>query len=330
MDFKADFKFTSVSHPIPKKLLPDPYFPISIFVGPGPNREKATWQGRGFNQIWRPNFTIPGSDHFLELNETMETLGFDKIPGDIPNRGLLQGDIFLHGLRYLQQIQDAVVKDPDTHNPAGIHVEPGVWLTVPATSNPLDGPTLARMGNVPHGTSFVAQGVAFPVINSAPTFQPVSITPFVIGNPASLVPFPNESTLATPSAFRTGAADIPNVTQAMVDNPNILLANAIAGKNIISTTTFHISTIPATAPNSPTSGGGESNIAFLNGGAPGNAPNAQAAEVEAIFWIETEQLPNGKHQTILQYSQKVLLNFNGLSWPHVSVATLIKQSEVPE
>jgi len=30
-----------------------------------------------------------------------------------------------------------------------------------------------------------------------------------------------------------------------------------------------------------------------------------------------------KHQ--LQYTQTVLLNFNGLSWPHVSVATLIKQ-----
>jgi hypothetical protein len=24
----------------------------------------------------------------------------------------------------------------------------------------------------------------------------------------------------------------------------------------------------------------------------------------------------------LQYTQRVLLNFNGLSWPHVSVATL--------
>ena len=28
----------------------------------------------------------------------------------------------------------------------------------------------------------------------------------------------------------------------------------------------------------------------------------------------------------MQYSQMVLLNFNGLSWPHVSVASLVKQS----
>jgi hypothetical protein len=50
-----------------------------------------------------------------------------------------------------------------------------------------------------------------------------------------------------------------------------------------------------------------------------------AAQMDAIFWIETLQESDGaiKHQ--LQYSQKVTLNFNGLSWPHVSVATLIKQ-----
>jgi hypothetical protein len=31
----------------------------------------------------------------------------------------------------------------------------------------------------------------------------------------------------------------------------------------------------------------------------------------------------------IQYSQHVLLNFNGLSWPHVSVATLVPASPVP-
>jgi hypothetical protein len=36
--------------------------------------------------------------------------------------------------------------------------------------------------------------------------------------------------------------------------------------------------------------------------------------------IETKQI---------QYSQTVLLNFNGLSWPHVSVATLVPASPIP-
>jgi hypothetical protein len=33
--------------------------------------------------------------------------------------------------------------------------------------------------------------------------------------------------------------------------------------------------------------------------------------------------------TQIQYSQKVLLDFNGLSWPHVSVASLVPTSPVP-
>jgi hypothetical protein len=31
----------------------------------------------------------------------------------------------------------------------------------------------------------------------------------------------------------------------------------------------------------------------------------------------------------IQYTQTVLLNFNGLSWPHVSVATLVPAEPVP-
>ena len=33
--------------------------------------------------------------------------------------------------------------------------------------------------------------------------------------------------------------------------------------------------------------------------------------------------------TQLQYAQQVVLNFNGLTWPHVSVATLVPASPVP-
>jgi hypothetical protein len=33
--------------------------------------------------------------------------------------------------------------------------------------------------------------------------------------------------------------------------------------------------------------------------------------------------------TQIQYSQKVLLNFNGLSWPHVSVASLVPADPIP-
>src|SRR5580698_1186918 len=112
MDLKSDFKLTSVSGTIEQKQQTNLYAPIDVLIG--------RWEGRGFNQIWRPLFGVPGQDRFLELNETIETLEFDIIPGDIPNRGLLQTDINLHGIRYLQQIKDAHALGPNGHL-AGIH-----------------------------------------------------------------------------------------------------------------------------------------------------------------------------------------------------------------
>jgi len=313
MNVLEDFFLTSVSGRIPRAApalaeAANPLGPLAGLVG--------KWKGRGFNQIWRP---FHGSqDRFLELNETFETLEFDLIPGDIPNRGLLQDDVNLHGIRYLQQIQDAHVHGPNG-KPAGIHIEPGLWVSTPPTTNPLDEATVARMANIPHGTSMVAQGRALSVINRAPPIAAVSITPFRIAPPHTPVPFP-EANLEIATQFRTPPADIPNVTQGMVNNPNIVLARAIAGQNIVSTTTLKISTTPL---NPPTTGGGTSNIAFLQGAAGG--PNAQAVRVDATFWIETVREANGTTKHQLQYTQTVLLNFKDLSWPHVSVATLVKQ-----
>ena len=261
----------------------------------------------------------PGQDRFLELNETNETLQFTEIPGDIPNRGLLQPDINLNGLTYLQQVQDANVIGPNGEL-AGIHVEPGIWVHVPVTTNPQEPTTVARLANIPHGTSLVAQGTALPPINTAPNIAAVSITPFTIAPPHNPVPFP-ETNLAIPTQFRTEPEDIPRVTQAMVNDPNTALRLGLQGKNVISTVTLKISTLPL---NPPTSGGGTSNIAFLQGA--GGGPNALAAQMDAIFWLETLEEPDGRILHQLQYTQTVLLNFNNLSWPHVSVATLIKQS----
>ncbi len=313
MEFLRQFRFTSVSRRIPTLQGSNLLGPLAILVG--------TWKGRGFNQIWRPfNGGPPGQDRFLELNETLETLQFTEIPGDIPNRGLLQPDINLHGLTYLQQVQDANVLGPN-NEPAGIHVEPGIWIHVPVTTDPAEPTTVARLANIPHGTSLIAQGTALPPITTAPTIASVSITPFTILPPHTPVPFP-ETDLANVSQFRTDPGDIPRVTQAMVDDPNTALRLGLQGKNVISTVTLKISTLPL---NPPTSGGGTSNIAFLQGAAAG--PNAVTQQMEAIFWIETLEAPDGRLHHQLQYTQTVLLNFNGLSWPHVSVATLVKQEE---
>ena len=275
-------------------------------------RLPGVWKGTGFNMIWRPfrDPANPGQDHFLELNLTDETLQFEEIGGAIPNRGLLQSDISMFGATYLQQIGDANTGE-------ALHIEPGIWATAPLTTDPAEKPTVIRMGSIPHGTTILAQGVAFE-INGPPQIQPVDITPFLIKNAATKKPFP-ESNLATPTAFRSPPAAIAGVTQAMVDNPNSVLSAAIAGQNITDTVVLVVSTDPV----QPVVGGGTANTAFLQGGSDG--PNANAATATAIFWIETVTDPaTGSQFLQLQYTQTVLLNFNGLSWPHVTVGTLRK------
>lgn len=279
---------------------------------------KGTWTGKGFNVIWRPfQGGPPNQDRFLELNLTEETLRFEEIPGAIPNRGLLQPDINMFGLWYLQTISDANIKDAEG-NPAGLHLEPGIWATVPKTEHPQEIPTVVRMASIPHGTAILAQGVAMTV--QEPDITDVNITPFEIGKPAKLIPFP-ESDLSKQTEFRTPAEGLVGIDQPIVDNPNLVLTRALAGRRIKNTVVLTISSDTST----PVFGGGTANTAFLQG-SPSEGPNAQAAIVTATFWIETLDSPVAGspdfHQ--LQYSQRVLLNFNGLSWPHITVATLLR------
>lgn len=266
----------------------------------------GSWQGPGFNTIWRPVHN-PEQDRFLELNVTLETLQVEEIQGAIPNRGLLQADINMFGVHYLQQ-----VKDQNTGE--ALHFEPGIWLNIPLTTDPDVPPTVARLGSIPHGTAILAQGTA-QVVQGPPVFDPVSITPFVIGDPGQTFSFP-EADLSIPTDFRS--ANLNGVTQEMVTNPNSVLQDAIAGQTITETIVLTVTSEPM-----PVAGGGTANTAFLQG-LPGGAPNADAVTVTAVFWIETVQGQDGRPDFLqLQYTQTVLLNFNGLSWPHVSVATML-------
>lgn len=271
---------------------------------------RGKWQGTGFNTIWRPLFDpkYPDQHHFLELNLTVETIEFTEIGGEIPNRGLLQTDLIMFGLSYLQLVND--------NHGNGLHLEPGVWLNIPATTNPQVQDTVARLGSVPHGTSILAQGFASDE-QRAPNIDPVDITAFKIGDPTAKKPFA-ESNLSIPTIFRSDPALIAGVTQAMVDNPNSVLTDAIAGQKILKTTNLVITT-----GQTPVIGGGTANTAFLEGEpGPGHGPNADAAQMTAIFWIEEVDDGAGGSFLQLQYTQTVLLDFRGLSWPHVSLATL--------
>lgn len=258
------------------------------------------WSGTGFNLIARPDFQ-GHNDIFLELNATRETLEFQTIGSPIPNRGSRQNDIDLFGVHYLQTISEQ-------ENGGALHLEPGIWVNVPRTTVPADGPTIARLATIPHGDAVNAQGTSRS-IDGPPDIRPANTVPFPVGGtpppPGSPNGFP-EYNLSVANAFRTRPTP-PGVTQAMVTDPNSLLREVIAHQTITHTEVLIVSTRPH---------GGIENIPFV-------VQNADAAQMEAIFWIE-ELEHNGRRHLQMQYTQTVLLNFLGLSWPHVSVATLTK------
>ncbi|TYC64553.1 hypothetical protein FMN63_18905 [Stappia sp. BW2] len=286
---------------------------------------QRTWKGPGFNMIWRPNNPSVTPDfgdqpHFLQLNMTEETLSFTDISGPtgIANRALLQKDIFLGGVAYLQTINDSF-------DNSGQHFEPGVFNNVPATQDPSEPPTIVRMGSIPHGTTINMQGQAFTA--PQPRIDPSSIVPFKIGSvddgATDLVQFP-EQDLSISLNSRTDLARVAGLDQDHLNNPNLFLTDVLKDQTITETVVLVLST-DSTAPGAvPDVGGGASNIAFLVGKQPpnGGGPNADMPKATSIFWIEKGTDKYGKPLLQLQYTQRVILDFNGLSWPHVTVATL--------
>ena len=144
------FRFNEVPSELGRPRLPDPPLgPLAAFT--------STWGGNGFNTIFRPNspdtptpFTNPvqgAVNNVLELNLTKETLSFSAPLGLVPDRGAVTADAKLNGVPYAQSIEDVTTGDP-----IGIHFEPGLWMIIPATTDPEEGVTLVRMGSIPHGT----------------------------------------------------------------------------------------------------------------------------------------------------------------------------------
>jgi hypothetical protein len=281
----------------------------------------GTWVGHGFNSIWRPHHPA-SQDRFLELNMTNETLVITPINGAIPNRGLAMPDIDMFGLTYLQQISEASTG-------AGLHIEPGIWANVPHTTDPNEPPSVVRMASIPHGTVILAQGVSQVLQGGPQNIPDNNMLPFFFGSPApangdfnSVAQTFTELNLSQPTPFRFVA---PGVTQAIVKNPNSVLQTALQqslhNTHMKSRTFLHVATNHSIIK----AGGGTANTAFL--AASGNPPggNAKATQVEATFWIETIAGAGGPDKHQLQYTQTVMLDFNGIHWPHVTVGTLVRQ-----
>ena len=308
----------------PLAALPPTLFLLSDLQG--------TWVGDGINVMSLPDFdpAPPSNGPFpfrVKLNSTIETLQFTPIGGVVPNRGVIsaanpttgQPDIKLTGLSYMQRVSDFRTNE-------ALHIEPGFWLNVPATTVAPVQPaaTIARLATIPHGDAMMVQGAGFSV-STGPVIADANSLPLrggeVLGSPYT-VPFQDPPLP-------------PNFKLPYVLNPNLKLKDDIDGYTITKTTVLILSTSgltvttpPAADPNDPNPANTTIVIAdpkagFVN--IPFVVQNANATAIDAIFWIETVLQPDGTTFQQLQYTQRVILNFLGIDWPHISVATLVKQ-----
>ena len=327
MAIETDFSFAQVIPKMAAFAPGDLLGPLRRMVWPKPadpkQDAKRKWKGHGFNLIWRPNFDgeFGAKEFFLQLNLTDEELDFTEITGTgIANRSFFEHTITLGGIAYTQAIKDSF-------DQSGQHFEPGVWAHVPQTTNPKEPSTIVRMGSIPHGTTINLQGTAKGPVATKPTFDPASITPFIIGSPddgkSGLVSHPNEEDLNKPSKSRTERKRLATLTPDHLKNPNLFLSDALAKQTVLNTTVLSLTSDTSPASSVPHEGGGTSNIAFLTGSSPpAGGPNALSHVVTTTFWIEQVRDEYGAEFTQMQYTQRVLLHFNGLSWPHITVATL--------
>jgi hypothetical protein len=285
------------------------------------------WIGKGFNMIARPAKQGIGANptFFLELNATIETLEFTAIGGDVPNRGFSERTAELHDIHYLQNVSDAVTM-------TAIHFEPGLWLHVPPTAE--GGESYVREATIPHGDSLLAQSSFFTTVNSGPNIQPVNSFPFPTTDPIPDLNTDPANPLGAPYTDPyTNPVEGPNGNgfpgsflpkgldpAQTIKDPTAVLRAAIGSQIFVSTDVIQISTTPPPS--------GILNIPFVQA-------NANAVQMDAIFWIETvsqdprvnqsnaDQDPKSQFFQ-LQYVQRVILDFDNVHWPHVSVATLIK------
>ncbi|HLK49098.1 MAG TPA: heme-binding protein [Bryobacteraceae bacterium] len=268
------------------------------------------WVGRGFNLIARPDRLGPANNtpqFTLALHATHETLQVNPVGGGIPNRGQFE-TAFLHAIDYSQ-----TVTDYSSHT--GIHKESGWWVHVPETKENPAG-TYVRLATVPHGNSLVSQTTAVTTFSGRPTINPVNSLPIPgsdrvqplnapPGRPLSGAVLEQYLKSALPDGLPSGLDPVKTI-----QDPTEVLRADIRSQTITETDIIVISTLVA---------GGIVSIPFV-------LKNANAAQLDAIFWIETvKDGTSGRSFFQLQYVQRVILDFNDIHWPHISVATLVKE-----
>ena len=271
--------------------------------------------GRGWNMIALP-FEGSPLRYRLLLNQYNETLKFSTVDKGVPNRGLPgpgepDADQLLAVLDYEQTIEQIAAADSPESGLAGepglpIHHEPGLWIHIlNRRTNDLD---VARLATIPHGNSALALGRSFES-EGQPAIPAANGLPIGVDQDLStgyLAPYKHFDD----DLFRGLFTPV---------HPNLLLAEANSGVEIVRTTKLEVDT--------KLESGGIVNLPFIE-------READATEMTATFWIQelAEAGPDGRPKLRLQYTQTVFLDFfprrdgqpGRIRWPHISINTLEK------
>ena len=211
-----------------------------------------------------------------------------------------QKDIFLKGLMYEQLIRDST----DLTNI--LHFEVGQWIWVDETTDPLNKASIVRQANILHGASFLA-------IGDPPDLAPVKGRPHIE---------PLDTTPTRPDVDQdylkkiTDTALLQGIPEGSKENPSVFLTHQLDTQQVIDQVTYSVSAKLPTAAD-PKQRHELVNIPFLD-------VHSDPRELKSTFYVEhVEDHTSPTNSSMqLQYGQRVILNFLGIDWPHVSVGTL--------
>ena len=302
--------------------------------------------GRGWNMIALPFRRDPaagGPPYRVLMNQYNETLKFDRIDDNVPNRGIDPDtpdntDQRIAALDYTQHINqlraaDDIGRDSERvgNDGADIHHEPGFFLHMKEQN--IQGFNIARLATIPHGNAVTA-------IGKSVEFDGPPTIPSLSGLPEGASDFDVLDAMNRPG---TPAAGYLAPYKHFIDNPfkgvlpssflgfspldtNALLnlgLSQIAGK-VKKTTELVLDTDVMEA--------GIVNIPFV-------VRQADAALMRSTFWIMEldERGPLGNPRLVMIYSQFIFLDFfprrdgrPGLvRWPHISINMMEKVAEPP-
>jgi hypothetical protein len=282
---------------------------------------------KGFLDAGQALHLEPGLFMYVPANDNSFAPGFQSEPTIVRMGSIPHGvNVLMQGTAPSATPVDGPPNIPDTYP---IPTMP-MTATLPLTP-PVGGSNVVGLGIQPFQTELNASANNEHVVPEQRISNDVLPTPATAGGAVqSNGPYPNEF-------------------QAIINNPNSLLQDHIAHQDILGTITIDMST-NAVSP-------GISQIPFLgvadNNGVSfkdSTTNNCYVLSASATFWLEWVKAPgephhyhnhhlfglNGDHGPLghldpylgqptylqLQYSQTVILVFNQVLWPHITVATM--------